>query len=147
LRFFPDEGRVQVEYWIKRQVNQLKIAVTAKGKTLTSESDPRFGRCGYFVIVDPDTMDFQGIENGSSMAQGGAGPQAVQTIARLGVDTVITGNVGPNAFEALKAAGIKVMIGASGTVNDTIESYKNGSLSEIKDASVRSHSGLGKNRR
>lgn len=120
----------------------MRIAVTAKGKDITSEVDPRFGRCGYFVIVNPETREFQGIENGSSMAQGGAGPQAVQTISRLGIDLVITGNVGPNAFEALKAAGIKVVIGTSGTVNDMIDRYRDGSLKEIYDASVGSHSGL-----
>jgi predicted Fe-Mo cluster-binding NifX family protein len=121
----------------------MKIAVTAKGRDMTSEADTRFGRCGYFVIVDPETLEFEGVKNGSSMAQGGAGPQAVQTISRLGADAVITGNVGPNAFEALRAAGIKVMIGASGTVKEMIDRYNQGSLEEIKDASVRLHSGLG----
>ncbi|MBN1540210.1 MAG: NifB/NifX family molybdenum-iron cluster-binding protein [Candidatus Thermoplasmatota archaeon] len=120
----------------------MKIAVTSKGKELTSETDPRFGRCRFFLIVDPETGEFQAVENDSSMAMGGAGPQASQTISRLGVEVLITGNVGPNAFQALKASGIKVFIGATGTVEEMIEKYGRGELEEINDPSVASHSGM-----
>ena len=120
----------------------MKIAVTAKGKELTSEMDPRFGRCRYFLIVDPKTKEFEAVENGSAMAMGGAGPQASQTISRLGAEVLITGNVGPNAFEALKASGIKVLIGATGTVDEVIGKYEKGELEEIQSASVGSHSGM-----
>ena len=121
----------------------MKIAVTAKGDELDAEVDPRFGRCQYFVIVDPDTMEFEALENQSAMATGGAGPQAAQAISKMGVEAVMTGNVGPNAFQALEAAGIKVMTGASGTVKDMIEKYKSGGLAETKAPNVGSHSGMG----
>jgi len=120
----------------------MKIAVTAKGKELTSETDPRFGRCRFFLIVDPKTKEFEAVENGSAMAMGGAGPQASQTIPRLGVNVLITGNVGPNAFEALKASGIRVLTGATGTVEESIGKYERGELVEIQDPSVGSHSGM-----
>jgi len=120
----------------------MKIAVTSKGKEINSETDPRFGRCRYFLIVDPETMEFQPVENGSSMAMGGAGPQASQTISRSGASVLITGNVGPNAFQALKASGIKVIIGATGTVREMVEKYGRGELEEINDPSVESHSGM-----
>ena len=121
----------------------MKIAITSKGKELGSEIDPRFGRCRYFLIVDLETLKFEAIENGSSMAMGGAGPQASQTVSKLGAEILITGNVGPNAFQALKASGIKVMIGASGTVEDMIAKFGRGELEEISNASVGSHSGMG----
>ncbi|MDG6225520.1 MAG: NifB/NifX family molybdenum-iron cluster-binding protein [Candidatus Thermoplasmatota archaeon] len=120
----------------------MKIAVTAKGNELTSEMDPRFGRCRFFLIVDPNTKEFEAVENKSAMATGGAGPQASQTISRLGVEVLITGNVGPNAFEALKASGIRVLIGASGTVEEILGKYDKGELEEIQGASVGSHSGM-----
>lgn len=120
----------------------MKIAVTSKGKEMSSETDTRFGRCGFFIIVDPDTKEFQAVENESSMKMGGAGPQASQTISRLGAEVLITGNVGPNAFQALKASGIKVLIGASGTVEEMIEKYEKCELQEINDPSVGSHSGM-----
>lgn len=120
----------------------MKIAVTAKGKDLGSEVDPRFGRCPYFLIVDPDTMEFEAFENQSAMASGGAGPQAAQEISKKGVEAVITGNVGPNAFQALSAAGIKIHTGAGGTVREALEKFKSGELAEAGAATTRSHSGM-----
>ena len=41
----------------------MKIAISASGPDLSSAVDPRFGRCPYFLFVDPDSMDFEAIEN------------------------------------------------------------------------------------
>lgn len=120
----------------------MKIALTANNKSLDSEIDPRFGRCKFFLIVDIDTMDFETISNESAMTSGGAGIQAAQTIAKTGVKVVITGNVGPNAFQTLNAAGIKIYTGASGTVKEAIDKYKNNELKETQYASVGNHFGM-----
>jgi len=121
----------------------MKIAITSKGKDLCDEVDPRFGRCKYFLFVDTDTMDFETVSNESTMASGGAGIQAAQTVAKSGVKTVITGNVGPNAFQILSAAGITIFTGVSGTVQDAVEKYKKGELKDTKSPNVKSHFGLG----
>ena len=71
----------------------MKICVSATAKNLEAQTDPRFGRCPYFVIVDSETMQFKAIPNVASGATGGAGIQAAQTIANKGVKLVITGNV------------------------------------------------------
>jgi len=120
----------------------MKIAITSTGDNLDSQMDPRFGRCQYFVIVDPDTMDFEAMQNESAMASGGAGIQAAQTIVNVGINTLITGNVGPNAFEVLSASGIETMTGASGTVRQALELYKSGSLQSAAGATVSSHAGM-----
>jgi len=120
----------------------MKIAITSSGDNLDSQMDPRFGRCQYFLIVDPDTMDFEAMLNESAMASGGAGIQAAQTIVNVGINAVITGNVGPNAFEVLSAAGIETMTGASGTVRHALELYKSGSLQSAEGATVGSHAGM-----
>ena len=120
----------------------MKIAVTAKDITLESAVDPRFGRCSHFLIVDTDTMSFESISNESAMASGGAGIQAAQTLAKTGIEAVITGNMGPNAFQTLSAAKIKVFIGANGTIKEAIEKYKKGELNETESPNVGSHSGM-----
>lgn len=104
--------------------------------------DRRFGRCRYFIILDPDTMEFEAVENGAAMAGGGAGPQAARTISDSGAEVLITGNVGPNAFQALDAAGIRIVTGASGTVRETMEAYKKGLLQDAGGATVSSHAGM-----
>jgi len=114
----------------------MKIAVTSTGGNLDSQIDPRFGRCQYFIIVNPETMEFEVVQNPNIQAGGGAGIATAQMIAQKGVNTVITGNVGPNAFQTLSAAGIKIIVGASGTVRDVIEKYKKGELKSTIGPSV-----------
>jgi predicted Fe-Mo cluster-binding NifX family protein len=120
----------------------MKIAVTARANNLESEIDPRFGRCSIFLIIDIDTMNFISISNESFMSSGGAGIQAAQTVVKAGVKAVITGNIGPNAFQTLSAAGIIVYTGANGIIKDVIEKYKKGELRKIESASVNSHFGM-----
>jgi len=71
----------------------MKLAVTSMGDNLDSQVDPRFGRCQYFVIVDPETMQFEAVQNPNIQAGSGAGIATAQMIAQKGVDTVLTGNV------------------------------------------------------
>ena len=124
----------------------MKICVTATANNLEAQLDPRFGRCLYLVVVDTETMQFEAISNMAAGATGGAGIQAAQTIANKGVKAVITGNVGPNAFEALTAANIEIMTGASGTVKEVIEKYKKGELQKTGAATVDGHLGKGQRR-
>jgi len=103
----------------------MKIAISSSGKTLDSALDPRFGRAEYFIIVDPETMDFEVLENRQNFnLPQGAGIQAAKSIADNKADALITGHCGPKAFRVLQAAGVKIMTGASGTVSDVIEQLK-----------------------
>lgn len=119
-----------------------RICVTSSGDTLESQIDPRFGRCAYFIIVDPNTQEFQAISNEAAIASGGAGIQAAQIVAAQNVEAVITGSVGPNAYPALQNAGIRILTGASGSVKAAVESYKTGALQEISTPGP-SHIGMG----
>jgi len=121
----------------------MKIAISANGPTLEAEVDPRFGRCAYFIIADPETMEFEAIDNASAMASGGAGISAAQMVAQKGVDAIITGNCGPNAHQVLSAAGIEMITGASGSVKDAIESYRAGKLKASPQPNVPDHFGMG----
>ena len=124
----------------------MRIAVSASGPTLDAEVDPRFGRCRYFIIVDPENMEFEMVENSGALAGGGAGIATAQTIADKGVEAVLTGDCGPNAFQVLSAAGIKVVTGASGTVRDAVQSYKTGHLQPSSQPNVPGHFGMGRGR-
>lgn len=121
----------------------MKIAVTARGKTLDDQVDTRFGRCPYFLIVDMDTMNIEAIENSNASQGGGAGIQSGQLMAEHDVKFVLTGNCGPNAFQTLGAADIEVIIGVSGIVRQAVEQFKLGALSTASDQNVASHFGMG----
>jgi predicted DNA-binding protein (UPF0251 family)/predicted Fe-Mo cluster-binding NifX family protein len=113
-----------------KEYSMSKIAITSEGPGLDDQVDPRFGRAAGFVVVDLDTMETQYIDNGQSqiMAQG-AGIQATELIARAGVGCLLTGYVGPKAFQALSAAGIQVGQNLEGvTVREAVERFKSGSI-------------------
>jgi predicted DNA-binding protein (UPF0251 family)/predicted Fe-Mo cluster-binding NifX family protein len=115
---------------IGREYSMNKIAITSEGPGLDDQVDPRFGRAAGFVVVDLETMETQYIDNGQSqiMAQG-AGIQAAELIARAGASCLLTGFVGPKAFQALSAAGIKIGQNLEGlTVREAVERFKSGSL-------------------
>jgi len=121
----------------------MKICVSSTGKNLDAVVDQRFGRCPYFLIVDTETMKVKTISNEGTLSSGGAGIQAAQIVTKEDVGSVVTGNIGPNAFQILQAAGIKVYTGAEGTIKEAIENYKKGKLQETGSANVESHSGIG----
>lgn len=118
------------------------IAVTSSGPKLKSEIDPRFGRCPYFIIYDTDNNKFEAIENSNMRGMGGVGVQSAQMMADKGVQVVISGNCGPNAFRTMNAAGIQLISGATGTVESVIQEYKKGNLKPTNQSNVESHSGL-----
>jgi predicted Fe-Mo cluster-binding NifX family protein len=121
----------------------MKIAVSATGPGLDDPVDPRLGRCTYLIFVDPDTMEFESLENRSNALSGGAGIQTARTIAEGGAAVVLTGNCGPNAHQTLTAAGIRVFTGMSGTVRDALGRYERGEAAASPEPTVPSHAGLG----
>ncbi len=118
----------------------MKIVVTAQGNELSSEVDLRFGRAGNLLVIDTETGDFQTRSNTTNLnAAQGAGIQTGQNVAELGVEAVITGNVGPNAFKVLNAAGVKIFLSEKQTVAEAIDAFKAGKLKEVDQANVEGH--------
>ena len=118
----------------------MKIAVTSEGNELSSEIDLRFGRAKWLIVFDIEHENFQSHDNEFNLntAQG-AGIQTARNIANLGADIVITGNVGPNAFKTLTTAKVKIFLVKKQTVQQAIDSYKEGKLKEVDQANVEGH--------
>lgn len=121
----------------------MKIALTSSGPELSAPIDPRFGRCPYFIFIDPDTMKFEAFENPNQASPSGAGIQAAQFIAKKGAKALLTGSCGPNAFQTLQAAGVDVIIGVSETVENAVKQYISGRFQATPQANVPSHFGMG----
>jgi len=119
----------------------MKICITSQGDNLDSIVDPRFGRCKYFIIVDTESKEFEAINNPNINSGGGAGIQSGQLISERKASFVLTGNVGPNAYQTLSAAGVKIITGVSGKVGEAVERYKKGEFKSIDGPSVDSHFG------
>jgi len=117
----------------------MKVAVTSYGENLFGKVDRSFGRAKWFVIVDTEKGNFEAHSNKQNVnvAQG-AGIQAAQNISNLGVDVVLTGNVGPNAFRTLSAASIKIFIVDKDieTVRDALSEWEADRLQEVSEATI-----------
>ena len=121
----------------------MKIAVTSTGPTLDDLVEARFGRCAYFLIIDPDTLEFESLPNPNIALGGGAGPQSAQLMANKDVSAVLTGNCGPNDFRTIGASRIQVITGVSGQVRQAVEQFKSGALRGASAPSVQGHFGMG----
>lgn len=121
----------------------MKIAITASGPNLDDQVESRFGRCPYFLLIDPDTLIFEAMPNPNISLGGGAGPQSAQLMAEKKISVVLTGNCGPNAFQTFGAAGIQVITGVGGLVREAVARFKAGQLTQATTPTVKNHFGLG----
>ncbi len=118
----------------------MKIAITAEGQDLPSAVDQRFGRAKWILVVDTETGQAEAHDNklNLNLAQG-AGIQTGQNVANLGVEAVLTGNMGPNAFKTLVAANVRVFLAPAKPVEEVIAAFKQGQLQELQQANVEGH--------
>jgi len=118
----------------------MKICITSVKGSLDSKIDPRFGRCQYFVIVDENGKLIKSMKNQGTQAMHGAGISAAQIIANEKVDAVITGNIGPKAFDALQSSGIEIFPGVHElTIKQAFEKYKGNELKRTTEPTGPGH--------
>jgi predicted Fe-Mo cluster-binding NifX family protein len=120
----------------------MKVVVSSQGVSLDSASSRVFGRCPTFVFVDSETMEYQAMPNPAMSQGGGAGIQAAQFVVEQGAQAVLSGHLGPNAFEVLSAADVPGYLIPEGTVRQAVEGYSAGKLQPMAGANVAAHTGM-----
>jgi predicted Fe-Mo cluster-binding NifX family protein len=120
----------------------MKIAVSSQGEHLDAPASPVFGRCPTYLFVEPETMEFEALPNPAMNQGGGAGIQAAQFVVNQGAKAVLSGNLGPNAFDVLQAAGVPGFLVIEGTVRQAVEAYKTGQLQPMGGPNVGAHAGM-----
>ena len=106
----------------------MKIAISSNDGSPHSPFSSRFGRCSNFAFFDTETQSWDKAENPARSSRGGAGTQLVQYLADQGVEVLISGRYGPNAFLAIQASGIDAYLGKTGTPTDLVEKFQSGIL-------------------
>ncbi len=122
----------------------MKVAISASQGDINAPVDPRFGRCPYYVFIDTETNAAEIVQNQAAMAGGGAGIQAAQAVVERGANAVITGNMGPNAFQVFDAAGVTVYTATNMTVSQAVEVFKAGNLTQVGAPTGPAHAGMGR---
>lgn len=116
----------------------MKIFITSKGNSPEFRVDPRFGRAEFYVIYDTETGEIIIRENPHKHGRMAVGISLAQIAIETGVDAAISGNFGPNAFEVLKAAGIRMFRAKKDqTVIEAVNSLLKEELEEFKKATPR----------
>jgi len=107
----------------------MRVGVSATGSDLGARVDDRFGRCPWFLVVDTDSLEFTALENRHAEEGIGAGMVAAKDLVDEDVDTVISGQVGPKAYEVLKALNIEIfLVSGAISVREALERLKRGEL-------------------
>jgi predicted Fe-Mo cluster-binding NifX family protein/DNA-binding PadR family transcriptional regulator len=125
---------------------KMQIVIPSEGKLLADQVSSVFGRSSTFIFVDPETLEFETMENPAVEASGGAGVQAAQTILQKNIQSVIAPNLGPNAFRVFQAAGVQAYYNTEGTVQQNVDAYNAGKLKPIEMAGP-DHVGRGRRMR
>lgn len=123
----------------------MKIAISCLGREMEDNLDLRFGRCSFFVIYDSSKGVSYTLENKGQASGGGAGIAASQQIIDENVEVVITGNMGPNAYNLMNSSGIKVYSCKEVSCLDAVKLYEKNELTEITAAGP-SHMGMNSKR-
>lgn len=107
------------------------LLISVQQADMDSPVDDRFGRATWFLRVNSDTLDWQALENPGWNNRGGAGVAAAQFAINQKVDAVVSGDFGPNAAEALQAAGIQLLHFPTGglTGREVVQLFRQGALS------------------
>ncbi|MHA1227744.1 MAG: NifB/NifX family molybdenum-iron cluster-binding protein [Candidatus Hodarchaeales archaeon] len=120
----------------------MKIGLPSNGEQLSDTLASTFGRCPYLIIYDSDSQKIvNSFFNESQNAAGGAGIQTAQSLVNNHVEVVIAPQIGPNAWNVIKQAGIKTYIGFHGTIQGNIDKFLKGQLTEMTMASGSGYGG------
>jgi len=113
----------------------LKICIPTNGeKGLSDLVGEHFGRVPTYTIINLNTNEVKVIHN-TSEHMGGIG-HPPELMAREGVQIMVCRGLGRRAINMFRDLGIDVYIGASGTVKNAVEAFKQNKLQKagIDDA-------------
>lgn len=106
-----------------------RVALSVGSPGLNERVNSKFGRADFILLVDPETMAWESLENPGKDAGSGAGIRVAQLLSDRKVTDVISGEFGPKAHDALTAAGITMhRCGSNTTVRDALDLLKSGKL-------------------
>ena len=99
-----------------------------------------FGSAPEFVICDLESNDVKTIGNGDLGHEHGK-CRPIKALSGEVVDAVVVGGIGKGAIVKLNSMGIKVYQAIEGTIEENVNSLKNGELKEFDSNHTCNHDG------
>jgi len=105
----------------------MKIALPSHN----NQVDAHFGHCEYFTVFTANEKN-EIVKEEKVMSPAGCGCKSniVHTLAEMGVDIMLAGNMGQGAVNVLNSHGISVLRGCSGDVKAVTEKWLSGNLAD-----------------
>jgi len=115
-------------------VKKMKLIIPAVGaENFETEIHENFGRANYFAVINCENNDIKFVNNTAANKSGGAGVAAAQLCADQGADVMAAYHFGPKAYEALKAADIKLLdLNEQKLITEAFNDYQAGKLAEAE---------------
>ncbi len=106
------------------------IIISSQQDSMDSPVDQRFGRCHWLIKVNTETEVWEALPNPGVSQSGGAGVAAAQFVIDQAAAVVVSGDFGPNAAAAFRAANVEMRLFTPdvATVQQAVESFQQGKL-------------------
>jgi predicted Fe-Mo cluster-binding NifX family protein len=111
-----------------------KIAIASTGRSLKSEIAPLFDKAPYFILFGLGTYEV--IKNPYLRDAGKTGLEVAQYVVGEGGAAVICNNISLTALKALKDLKVKVYSGFTGTVQQALDIYAAGRLTDTSTTGI-----------
>jgi len=103
----------------------MKIAVPA---TSDNQVDGHFGHCEHFNIITVNNNKIDGVEVLQSAQECGCKSNIASVLAEKGVTLMLAGGIGGGAINVLNSAGVEVVRGCSGDINEVVNEFLKGNI-------------------
>ena len=107
------------------------------GKTVAAH----FGRAPYFAVLDIDAtgeIQKKDVHPNSGAHRGGRG-HAHDNVLNFNPQVVIVSGMGPRGIQSFQDAMVAVLRASSSSVENVLESYNKGALSELTEGCAEAH--------
>jgi len=109
-----------------------KYLVASSGNTPDLKVSGRFGHSGYFLIVDPQTMEFKTLKGVSKDEEQNIGRFITQEVKK-----VIVGNIGPSSYGEVLSHGCKVYLCRNMSVSEAVKKVMNDEVAVLKEPTLK----------
>ena len=119
----------------------MRIAISAENQNgLDGPVSPHFGRCPCYILVDVEGREVTAVTAVDNPYYGKHAPgQVPGFIHSQGADVMLAGGMGRRAVNFFQQYGIEAVTGASGTVQQALQSYLGGDLQGAEPCAESQH--------
>jgi len=116
----------------------MKLCIPTNSGGLDDTVNDHFGRAPTFTVVDTETNEVLVVKNRSEH-MGGLG-KPPEHIAKTGAGVLICSGLGGRAIDMFAQFDIEIFVGATGTVRNAIDMWKEGKLTSAShDVACKGH--------